>query len=105
MDIKRYLSLNHYSLFRICDTNCKRLRARSDTECFSVCSGLKLFDIRTRFENQAYLKLSQNKFKQISVQLQTEHYHLNSPAKVERHAKEILKMEEIINIKIIHHEK
>jgi len=30
---------------------------------------------------------------------------LNSPAKVERHAKEILKMEEIINIKIIHHEK
>ena len=49
--------------------------------------------------------LSQNKFKQISVQLQTEHYHLNSPAKVERHAKEILKMEEIINIKIIHHEK
>jgi len=30
---------------------------------------------------------------------------LNSPAKVERHAKEILKMEEIIHIKIIHHEK
>jgi len=57
------------------------------------------------FENRAYLKLSQNKFKQISVQLQTEHYHLNSPAKVERHAKEILKMEEVINIKIIHYEK
>ena len=63
------------------------------------------WQIAQEFENQAYLMLSQNKFKQISVQLQTEHYHLNSPAKVERHAKEILKMEEIINIKSIHHEK
>ena len=63
------------------------------------------WQIAQEFENQAYLMLSQNKFKQISVQLQTEHYHLNSPAKVERHAKEILKMEEIIHIKIIHHEK
>ena len=63
------------------------------------------WQIAQEFENQAYLKLSQNKFKQISIQLQTEHYHLNSPAKVERHAKEILKMEEIINIKVIHHEK
>ncbi|MDA9955134.1 hypothetical protein N9D54_02460 [Gammaproteobacteria bacterium] len=63
------------------------------------------WQIAQEFENQAYLKLSQNKFKQISFQLQTEHYHLHSPAKVERHAKEILKMEEIINIKLIHHEK
>ena len=63
------------------------------------------WQIAQEFENQAYLMLSQNKFKQISVQLKTEHYHLNSPAKVERHAKEILRMEEIINIKSIHHEK
>ncbi|MDB9947854.1 cell division protein FtsL [Gammaproteobacteria bacterium] len=63
------------------------------------------WQIAQEFENQAYLMLSQNKFKEINVQLQTEHYHLNSPAKVERHAKEILKMVEIINIKIIHHEK
>ena len=63
------------------------------------------WQIAQEFENQAYLNLSQNKFKQINIQLQTEHYYLNSPAKVERHAKEILKMEEIIHIKIIHHEK
>ena len=63
------------------------------------------WQIAQEYENQAYLKLSHNKFKQINVQLQTDHYHLNSPAKVERYAKEILKMEEIINIKIIHHEK
>jgi len=63
------------------------------------------WQIAQEFENQAYLKLSQKKVKQIRFQLQTEHYHLNSPAKVQRHAKEILKMEEIINIKLIHHEK
>ena len=63
------------------------------------------WQIAQEFENQAYLRLSQNKFKEINVQLQTEHYHLNSPAKVERHAKEILKMVEIININTIHHEK
>ena len=59
------------------------------------------WQIAQEFENQAYLKLSHNKFKQINVQLQTEHYHLNSPAKVERHAKEDLKMitiEEVIYI-------
>jgi hypothetical protein len=42
---------------------------------------------------------------QIAQEFENQHYHLNSPAKVERHAKEILKMEEIINIKIIHREK
>ena len=63
------------------------------------------WQIAQEFENQAYLKLSQNKFKQINVQLQTEHYHLNSPAKIERHAKEELKMIEIINRIIINYEK
>ena len=63
------------------------------------------WQIAQEFENQAYLRLSQNKFKEINVQLQTEHYHLNSPAKVERLALEILKMVEIININTIHHEK
>ena len=63
------------------------------------------WQIAQEFENQAYLKLSQNKLKQINIQLQTEHHHLNSPAKVERHAKEKLKMIEINNINIINYEK
>jgi|TARA_B110000438_G_scaffold211537_1_gene203605 cell division protein FtsL len=63
------------------------------------------WQIAQEFENQAYLKLSQNKLKQINIQLQTEHHHLNSPAKVERQAKEKLKMIEINNINIINYEK
>ena len=63
------------------------------------------WQIAQEFENQEYLKVSQNKLKQINIQLQTEHHHLNSPAKIERHAKEELKMIEIINRIIINYEK
>jgi len=63
------------------------------------------WQITQEFENQEYLKVSQNKLKQINIQLQTEHHHLNSPAKIERHAKEELKMNEIINKTIINYEK
>ena len=37
--------------------------------------------------------------------LKTEYYHLSSPAKVERHAKEILQMVEITEVTNIHYEK
>ena len=63
------------------------------------------WQIAQEFENQEYLKVSQNKLKQINIQLQTEHHHLNSPAKIERHAKKELKMIEIINRVIINYEK
>jgi hypothetical protein len=32
---------------------------------------------------------------EININLKTEYYHLSSPAKVERHAKEILQMVEV----------
>ena len=63
------------------------------------------WQIAQEFENQEYLKVSQNKLKQINIQLQTEYHHLNSPAKIERHAKEELKMMEIIHKTIINHER
>ena len=53
------------------------------------------------YENNAYLKVANSKLKEINFNLKTELYHLNSPAKVERHAKEDLKMiaiEEVIYI-------
>ena len=63
------------------------------------------WQIAQEFENQEYLKVSQNKLKQINIQLKTEHHHLNYPAKIERHAKEELKMIEIVNKIIINYEK
>ena len=53
------------------------------------------WQIAQEFENQEYLKVSQNKLSEINIQLQTEHHHLNSPARIERHAKEVLGMVEI----------
>tara|TARA_S200000501_G_C20476235_1_gene591810 strand:+ start:392 stop:589 length:198 start_codon:yes stop_codon:yes gene_type:complete len=47
------------------------------------------------YENNAYLQVAKNKLMEINFNLQTEYYHLSSPAKVERNAKEILKMVEI----------
>ena len=76
--------------------------------CF-LCICLDTIKIRWQiaqeFENQEYLKVSQSKLKQINIQLQTEHHHLNSPAKIERHAKEGLKMIEIVNKIIINDKK
>ena len=42
---------------------------------------------------------------EINFNLQTEYYHLSSPAKVERHAKEILKMVEITKVTNLNYEK
>jgi cell division protein FtsL len=65
----------------------------------SVCLCLETIKIRWQFsqeyENNAYLQVAKNKLTEINFNLQTEYYHLSSPAKVERHAKEILKMVEI----------
>ena len=64
---------------------------------FCIC--LETIKIRWQFsqehENNAYLQVANNKLNEINFNLKTEYYHLSSPAKVERHAKEILKMEEI----------
>ena len=46
-----------------------------------------------------------NKLIEINFNLKTEYYHLSSPAKVERHAKEILKMVEITKAANINYEK
>ena len=63
------------------------------------CLYLEIIKIRWQFsqehENNAYLKVANNKLNEINFTLKTEHYHLSSPAKVERHAKEILQMVEI----------
>ncbi|KRO39511.1 MAG: hypothetical protein ABR63_01135, partial [SAR86 cluster bacterium BACL1 MAG-120920-bin57] len=53
------------------------------------------WQIAQEFENQEYLQVSQNKLTEINIQLKTEHHHLNSPARIERHAKEVLGMVEI----------
>ncbi|MGY8771811.1 MAG: cell division protein FtsL [Gammaproteobacteria bacterium] len=63
------------------------------------------WQIAQEFENQEYLKVSQNKLSEINIQLQTEHHHLNSPARIERHAKEVLGMVEIIQKLETGHEK
>ena len=64
---------------------------------FFLC--LEIIKIRwefsQEFENNAYLKVANNKLTEINFNLKTEFYHLSSPAKVERHAKEILNMVEI----------
>ena len=73
---------------------------------FFLC--LEIIKIRWQFsqeyENNAYLKVANNKLIEINFNLKTEFYHLSSPAKVERHAKEILNMVEIRTVTTIHYE-
>jgi len=57
------------------------------------------------YENNAYLQVANNKLTEINFNLKTEYYHLSSPAKVERHAKEILKMVEITKATNLNYEK
>lgn len=74
-----------------------------------LCLCLETIKIRWQFsqeyENNAYLQVAKNKLTEINFNLQTEYYHLSSPAKVERHAKEILKMVEITKITNLDYEK
>ena len=76
---------------------------------FLLCLCLETIKIRWQFsqeyENNAYLQVAKNKLTEINFNLQTEYYHLSSPAKVERHAKEILKMVEINKITNLDYEK
>ena len=76
---------------------------------FLLCLCLETIKIRWQFsqeyENNAYLQVANNKLTEINFNLQTEYYHLSSPAKVERHAKEILKMIEITKITNLDYEK
>ena len=76
---------------------------------FLLCLCLETIKIRWQFsqeyENNAYLQVANNKLKEINFNLQTEYYHLSSPAKVERHAKEILKMVEITEVTNLDYEK
>jgi cell division protein FtsB len=63
------------------------------------CMCLETIKIRWQFsqehENNAYLQVANNKLTEINFNLKTEYNHHSSPAKVERHAKEILQMVEI----------
>lgn len=74
---------------------------------FFLC--LEIIKVRWQFsqeyENNAYLKVANNKLIEINFNLKTEFYHLSSPAKVERHAKEILNMVEITRKITINYEK
>ena len=76
---------------------------------FLLCLCLETIKIRWQFsqeyENNAYLQVAKNKLTEINFNLQTEYYHLSSPAKVERHAKQILKMVEINKITNLDYEK
>ena len=76
---------------------------------FLFCLCLEIIKIRWQFsqefENNAYLQVANNKLTEINFNLKTEYYHLSSPAKVERHAKEILKMIEISKATNIKYEK
>ena len=76
---------------------------------FLLCLCLETIKIRWQFsqeyENNAYLQVAKNKLTEINFNLQTEYYHLSSPAKVERHAKEILGMVEITRLTNINYEK
>ena len=76
---------------------------------FLLCLCLETIKIRWQFsqeyENNAYLQVANNKLTEINFNLQTEYYHLSSPAKVERHAKQILKMVEITKITNLDYEK
>jgi len=70
---------------------------------------LEIVKIRWQFsqeyENNAYLQVANNKLTEINFNLKTEYYHLSSPAKVERHAKEILNMAEITEVIVVNYEK
>ena len=74
---------------------------------FCIC--LETIKIRWQFsqehENNAYLHVANNKLTEINFNLKTEYYHLSSPAKVERHAKEVLGMVEIRKLINITYEK
>ena len=76
---------------------------------FLLCICLETVKIRWQFsqeyENNAFLKVANNKLMEIYFNLQTEYYHQSSPARVERHAKEILEMVEIKRITNINYEK
>jgi len=76
---------------------------------FLLCLCLETIKIRWQFsqeyENNAYLQVAYNKLTEINFNLQTEYYHLSSPSKVERHAKEILKMVEIAKVTNLNYEK
>ena len=63
------------------------------------------WQISQEYENNAFLKFANNKLTEINFNLQTEYYHQSSPAKVERHAKEILEMVEITRLTNINYEK
>ena len=73
------------------------------------CLCLEIVKIRWQFsqeyENNAYLQVANNKLTEINFNLKTEYYHLSSPAKVERHAKEILNMIEITEAIVVNYEK
>lgn len=73
------------------------------------CLCLETIKIRWQFsqehENNAYLQVANNKLTEINFNLKTEYHHLSSPAKVERHAKEILHMVEITKVINIAYEK
>ena len=74
-----------------------------------LCLCLEIVKTRWQFsqeyENNAYLQVANNKLTEINFNLKTEYYHISSPAKVERHAKEILNMEEIIEVIVVNYEK
>ena len=76
---------------------------------FLLCLCLETIKIRWQFsqeyENNAFLKFANNKLTEINFNLQTEYYHQSSPAKIERHAKEILGMVEITRLTNINYEK
>ena len=73
---------------------------------FFIC--LEIIKVRWQFsqeyENNAYLKVANNKLIEINLNLKTEFYHLSSPAKVERYVKEILKMEDITKVTTLYYE-
>lgn len=73
---------------------------------FFLC--LETIKIRWQFsqeyENNAYLRVANNKLTEINFNLKIEFYHLSSPAKVERHAKEILNMVEVTKATTINYE-
>ena len=73
-----------------------------------LCLCLEIVKTRWQFsqeyENNAYLQVANNKLTEINFNLKTEYYHLSSPAKVERHAKEILNMREITEVIVVNYE-
>ena len=73
------------------------------------CMCLETIKIRWQFsqehENNAYLQVANNKLTEINFNLKTEYHHHSSPAKVERHAKEILQMVRITKVINVTYEK